>query len=201
MNFLITSDWHLGHSNIGFLCNRSWNWTHRLELNFNLAAEKYPDATLLHLGDVLFAQRWNHDLRNIWPGPTICMIGNHDRQKEQKCIREAGWILAENYTLPHTSGQLLLFTHRPQDLQRGSWSDIGVYGHKHNSPLTYWETQPCPNSIRISPEFMDYRPIHLDDLLKLGETPVWHAASERWYGASAYPEKLPIKEMGPNHRD
>ena len=202
-NYLISSDWHLGHHNIRFLCDRPWDWPIRLETNHRAAYEQNPEATLLNLGDVLFAKYWSHDLREIWPGSAICTVGNHDRQKEKQRIREAGWQLRESFILrPETT--VYEFCHRPQDLKRTSpGRTVGVYGHKHNSPLTNWEQDRPPTtvSIRISPEFMDYRPIHLEDLLQIGETPIWHAASERWYGASTYPEKLPVKEMGPNHRE
>jgi len=199
-NLLLTSDWHLGHHNIRFLCDRPWDWPLRLEVNHRAAFDSNPEATLLHLGDVLFAKYWSRSLKEVWPGRVICTLGNHDRKKEQSRIEAEGWGATDSHSTID-GFRRILFCHRPQDLRRKFLSDIGVYGHKHNSPLTEYEAEPVPRSIRISPEFMDYRPIHLNDLLKIGETPIWHAASQKWYGASTYPEKLPVKEMGPNHRD
>lgn len=199
-NLLLTSDWHLGHHNIRFLCNRPWDWPVRLEMNHRRAFDENPGATLLHLGDVLFAKHWNRSLKEFWPGPAICTLGNHDGRKERQRLQETPWNTVESHNVVG-GARWLKFAHRPQDIYRKYPSDVGIYGHKHNSPLTEYEALPNPKSIRISPEFMDYRPIHLTDLLKIGETPVWHAASERWYGVSTYPEKLPVKEMGPNHRD
>ena len=199
-NLLLTSDWHLGHHNIRFLCDRPWDWPIRLEANHRAAYDLNPEATLLHLGDVLFAKYWSRDLREIWRGPVICTFGNHDRKAERKRLVESGWDVRDRYHVKSPK-RYYTFCHRPQDLIRRFSTDVGIYGHKHNSPLTQYEKERNPKSIRISPEWMDYRPIHLTELLKIGETPIWHAASQRWYGASTYPDKLPVKEMGPNHRD
>jgi calcineurin-like phosphoesterase family protein len=199
-NLLLTSDWHLGHHNIRFLCNRPWDWPLRLIARHQEAYELNRSATLLHLGDVMFAKYNIRELREVWPGDAICTLGNHDRRKERQRIEDAGWLALPEFRIfrsPHEYH----FCHRPQDLPEGRRNYVGVYGHKHNSPLTEYETAKNPRSIRLSPEFMDYRPIHLTDLLKIGETPIWHSASQRWYGASTYPEKLPVKEMGPNHRE
>lgn len=202
-NLLITSDWHLGHSNIRFHCDRPYDWEVRLWANMHEAREKYPDHTLLNLGDVCFPKYMQRGLSEYWDGPAVCIQGNHDRSKELKVIKAAGWTVVNSYDIIER-GLVIQARHRPQDIPHHPQPLVGrrisLYGHLHNTPLWKQEEGNRPSHIRISPEFMGYHPITLVELMKLGETPIWHEPSGCFYGASRYPEEIPVKEFSPNHR-
>lgn len=160
----VISDLHLGHENIIRYCERPFddveqmnqtiieNWNERVsdddqvlflgDLSHN-SEGMTPDAWLQHLnGDILFVR------------------GNHDSGVSQN----APVNVVENCAITH--GRYRFYCqHRPPENTLSGWT---LHGHVHNNePLVHPFIHPSRQTVNVSCELLDYKPILLDTLVRL----------------------------------
>jgi calcineurin-like phosphoesterase family protein len=160
-NVWISSDFHLGHSNIILFCNRPFT-------NIDEMSEKILDNinhivkrrdTFIFLGDFAMGRRntvakWSSQIycENKW-----IILGNHD-DWTCKWWMENGWMWASRF--PFLYLDFIIMSHQQQFIQNpGPY--INIHGHVHNS-LPY---RPSSNHWNVSVDVCDFKPIALSQIL------------------------------------
>lgn len=157
------SDLHLDHARIIRYCNRPFNskeeMNNTIVNNWNRTVGK--NDIVYFLGDMSCgrgsrpARYWLKKLNE----KIIFFKGSHDALRGIKfCDR-----LILNY-----GSQRFLLVHDPKDVP-DDWEGWVIHGHTHNNKPEYPLVNKKNKTINVSVELLDYKPIQLDDLLKLTE--------------------------------
>lgn len=160
--FLI-SDLHLDHANITKYCHRPFKsvfeMNRTLIRNWNRTIRK--NDTVYFLGDLAFgrsSRKTSYWLRKL-NGRIVFFRGNHDKSRRIR-FRDKMFL---NY-----KGHEFLLTHDPREVHH-SWKGWVIHGHTHNNNPRYPLVNKRNKTINVSVELIDYKPIQIDDLLKLTE--------------------------------
>ncbi|MDP2908032.1 MAG: 2'-5' RNA ligase family protein [Nanoarchaeota archaeon] len=159
-----TSDLHLDHANIIKYCKRPF--TNVTQMN-KVLVENWnniisPKDTVYFLGDLAYG--YGSKSTDYWleklNGNIIFIKGNHDKSNKIK--------LYENKTFEY-KGYKFFLTHSPDNVPK-DWKEWAICGHHHNN-----KPQECPlinkqtKRINISVELTEYRPMEINDLIKMIE--------------------------------
>jgi len=164
----LTTDWHLFHKNIMKYESRPQGFEKLITgaLKKNVGEED----TVIHLGDVIFGpqSQIQYILQGL-PGKYILTRGNHDRKKNTWYVSHGFFWSCKAYEYKD-----ILFSHRPMDLSlHPSNLKYNIHGHFHTNDREDIErTQKfypfyTENHLMLSLEYMDYKPILLEDFMKL----------------------------------
>lgn len=170
----VTSDTHFGHENIIQYCNRpfknAWRMTNQMKEMWNDTVGEYDKV--YHLGDVYFGNGWGQEFwMEFFPslhGKKRLILGNHDDGKDPVLLKNFEKILVWR-----AFGDLgLLLTHVPVhpstlgENPRRPTGWLNVHGHTHEKgePEEHKEKYKC-----VCVEHTDYKPILLDELIKIAE--------------------------------
>lgn len=174
MNVYVCSDWHLGHRKLAELGYRPGNFE-------DLILERHRDPSmasgdvLLNLGDVYLYPAGEQKARSLleWYRQrgisTILVEGNHDSSRFSRAMK-LGWSWACQRTTIEYGGRRILFTHAPETEFD---EDLNVHGHLHTADGHRGGLMRDGRHALISMELLDYRPVKLEELVRLAETPVW----------------------------
>lgn len=165
----VSSDFHIQHVKILEYCNRPFKDVEEMNKalikNYNDTAEE---------GDVCyFLGDWFMGDKSKIPGlieryhiKPIVILGNHDKGKPEKLIREAGIEVHDSLTIEY-EGIKILLEHQPRyDLvESGTIGPNGVYkyqlcGHVHEQWKTY-KNLIC----NVGVDVWDYKPITIAQAL------------------------------------
>ena len=158
-NTWLIADTHFFHANIGQYCCRPDVWQDLTIENWNHLIQ--PGEIVFHLGDLALGHKEDAEvLIPLLNGKLFLMRGNHDR-RGKAFYQNLGVSLVEDpYRFTHTSGKVLIFSHRPiAPLEPGV---LNLHGHIHNNP----SPDVGPRHINISVEVREYRPWRLGDILR-----------------------------------
>lgn len=172
-NYWLISDTHFNHTKLEEWGGRSGDWQEQLWEGL----KKIPaNDTLIHLGDIcigndaevhvslheaLKRRGADIDVR------TVLVRGNHDKKGVHWYTELGPWdFVCDGFELIY-QGNYLHFTHRPARQQGQTMYNI--HGHTHGNMHRSEEHKDFYNPeyhIDISPEFVGFKPIRLDLLLK-----------------------------------
>jgi len=171
---LVTSDIHLGHSNIHkYRTNFSTAEEHHETLFDNLATEVRKRDSLLLLGDICFTKEWLVRLDEIKCVKKTLILGNHDT--ERVSIRD----LVKHYDAIHSlySKRNYWWSHAPIHPQEMRGRVANIHGHLHGNMVWQDEVEvemPFGGSSYYSPvdtrylnacvEHTDWKPINFKEL-------------------------------------
>ena len=170
-NCWIISDTHFNHEAIKKYCDRPDNCD-QIMID---SMQSVPETdVLIHLGDVIFNKAG--ELTNILSGvkaTKVLVKGNHDLNKTR-------WYMTHgfDYACQFLVMSNIVFTHIPIDMNTYFVKMMGwkynVHGHFHNTP--HRKIQPDISSfydeklnILYSPEILGYKPIPLEELIRMHE--------------------------------
>lgn len=161
-NTYIISDTHFGHKNIINFCDRPRNHEEIMIRNWTSTVEH--DDTILHLGDVAFADidYWVKTLEWL-PGKKILIKGNHDHTRTLKKFKKIGIEVISPF-VQEFDGQKIFFSHYPDEMTDLDW-DINIHGHIHNNGLQMEGLTLDKIYKNVSVEVMNYRPVRLQKIL------------------------------------
>jgi calcineurin-like phosphoesterase family protein/2'-5' RNA ligase len=158
----VCSDLHLDHANIIKYCKRPFRDLRQMNevLVENWNRTVRPKDTVYFLGDMAYgrssrnADYWLERLN----GKVIFIKGNHEG-KNRTAMHEK--LIIEHH------GESILLIHDDKDAPE-DWNGWIIHGHHHNNKP---EEHPLINTstkrMNVSVEFTDYKPILLDELLKM----------------------------------
>ena len=179
INLLVTSDWHLGHDYLVDAGHRPKNFGQRIISNHVSVAKR--DDVMLHLGDAYHGPEGEFGLRNLLRElkargvKTIGLRGNHDPVRFERFLR-MGWDwVCDSLTLTYHHRKFL-FTHLP--VETNFSEDYNVHGHLHSVDGHRGGLIRDGQHILISMELLDYRPIPLERIIQIGQTPVRRLAGK-----------------------
>ncbi len=157
-NTWLISDTHFFHANIGQYCSRPDGWQELTIENWNRFIQ--PGEIVFHLGDLALGKKEDTEvLVPLLHGKLYLMRGNHDRRGKAFYQRLGITLVADPYPVVLSSGQRLVFSHRPMTpLPPGVFN---LHGHIHNKP----SPDVGPRHINLSIEVRQYRPWRLGDIL------------------------------------
>jgi calcineurin-like phosphoesterase family protein len=163
MKNFITSDLHLGHTNIIKYCNRPFKtieeMNDRIVKNWNERVK--PDDTIIHIGDFCFkggiegglskSEYWKRKLN----GNIIFIRGNHDKNNSTKTIIESMVIKFAGYDI--------YCVHRPPEEFIPKVSFV-LCGHIHEK----WQIKKEKNMIMINVgvDVWNFYPQTLDEIVE-----------------------------------
>ena len=156
--FYVTSDHHFFHKNIIKYCDRPFSSVDEMNKtlveNWNNTVNE--DDVVFFLGDFTFHSR--RVAKMLWDGlagEKYFMFGNHDKKKfcEETLTEDSHQSIEVSYR-----GFTITLSHRPLDQFS---TNFLIHGHIHNNQ-DYFEL----NTFNCSVEMTDYKPIHIDDVLK-----------------------------------
>jgi calcineurin-like phosphoesterase family protein len=158
--FLI-SDLHLDHANIIKYCNRPFRSVSEMNdfivNTWNKTVGK--NDIVYFLGDMAYGRGsrktrfWLEKLN----GNIVFIKGSHDKSRHIKFY---------DRLVLNCRGHRFLLIHNPRDAP-GDWGDWIIHGHTHNNSPEYPLVSKKNRTINVSAELLDYKPIQIEDLLKL----------------------------------
>jgi calcineurin-like phosphoesterase family protein len=155
----LISDTHFFHANIGQYCNRPDGWQDLIVENWNRLIQ--PGEIVFHLGDLALGKK--EDTEALVPqliGKIYLMRGNHDHFSKTFYASLGITLVKGPYSMTHSSGQRLIFSHRPiSPLEPGG---LNLHGHIHNNP----SPDVGLRHINLSVEVCEYRPRRLVDTIR-----------------------------------
>jgi calcineurin-like phosphoesterase family protein len=158
-NTWLITDTHFFHANIGQYCNRPDGWQDLIIKNWNRLIQ--PGEIVFHLGDLAFGKKEN--IKALIPqlnGKIYLMRGNHDRFSKAFYANLGITVVKDPYSMIYSSGQRLIFSHRPfSPLEPGVFN---LHGHIHNNP----SPDVGSRHINLSVEVREYRPWRLGDIIQ-----------------------------------
>lgn len=159
----IIADTHFFHANIGRYCNRPEDWQAQIIQSWNHLVQ--PDDIVFHLGDLALARKADvKALVEQLSGQIFMLRGNHDRFSKTFYQNLGIRLVPDPYEMPHTTGQKLIFSHRP--ILPLKPNALNLHGHIHNNPTLELGAQ----HINMSVEVRKYRPWRLCDVLQFWES-------------------------------
>lgn len=160
----VTSDLHLDHTNIIKYCKRPFlnteDMNKTLVNNWNNTIGKRD--VVYYLGDLAFgtSSKSTDYWLNKLNGKIIFIKGNHDKSDKIKFY--------ETYTFEY-GGYNFFLTHEPENVPK-EWKGWAICGHHHNNKLDEYPFIDKKNKrINISAELTKYKPVDMDDLIKMIE--------------------------------
>jgi len=166
-NTFFIGDLHLDHTNIIRYCNRPFKSVE--EMN-SFMIKKWNSTVLkedkvYYLGDICFgrgsrpAEYWWNQLN----GDKTLILGNHDRFDEVILFKE----VRRNLYLQFGDIKFELI-HSPDHMHEREPDRWLIHGHHHNNfPELYPLINRKNKTINVSVELLDYKPLELQELLKL----------------------------------
>jgi len=155
----LIADTHFFHANIGQYCDRPDGWQDLIIVNWNRFIQ--PGEIVFHLGDLALGKK--EDTEAFVPllnGKIYLLRGNHDRRSKVFYANLGITLVKDPYSMVHSSGQRLIFSHRPiSPLEPGL---LNLHGHIHNN----LSPDVGPRHINLSVEVREYRPWRLGDILR-----------------------------------
>lgn len=158
----IISDTHFGHENIIEYTGRPFHSVEHMDETllryWNDVVDE--DDEVLFLGDLSYADSkmtpdaWLEYLN----GDVLFVRGNHDSGVSQNAPVNK----VESCTITH--GRYRFFcTHKPPDEWLPGWT---LHGHVHNNdPVVYPFIHPQRQTVNVSVEMLDYKPLLMDELV------------------------------------
>jgi calcineurin-like phosphoesterase family protein len=184
-NTWVVSDTHWGHENIVAYCARPLDVEELMLANWR--AEVPDDATLIHLGDLVWNAnaRFKHIVSKELTGARkLLILGNHDKQRFSY-YRDCGFRVVKPFQIawtPHPASSAnatwnISFSHYPWNDSEDGCQDLSwqwrLHGHIHNNG--YWDGRRTEkgdrlipflrNHINLSVEQTQYKPVNLKLLL------------------------------------
>jgi calcineurin-like phosphoesterase family protein len=155
----LISDTHFFHANIGQYCSRPDGWQDLIIKNWNHFIQ--PDEIVFHLGDLALGKKEDTEaLVPLLNGKLYLIRGNHDRRGIAFYQNLGITLVKDPYPFIHSSGQNLIFSHRP--ISPLPPDVLNLHGHIHNNP----SPDVGPRHINLSIEVREYRPWRLGDVLR-----------------------------------
>lgn len=157
----VISDTHFGHARIIEYCNRPFKDAYHMN---EVMIERWnevvqPHHHVYHLGDVAASQV---TLNNVMPrlnGHKRLLLGNHDNHAPMK-----NYIQYFDKIMLWRKFDNLIMTHLPLGVANfPGKTKVNVHGHIHDNP------SPKGPYINACVEWLDYRPISLDELIARGQ--------------------------------
>lgn len=162
--WLIT-DTHWNHENIIKYENRPDN--HKDIAISNWKSLVKPKDRIIHLGDVIFHNRWElFEILESLPGYKILIYGNHDKRNSTKT-----WFRRAGFNEVHTSYTYkeFIFSHKPIDLA-GYDPNIkyNIHGHFHTKIDSWkgYDFYDKQKHVLLSLEKEEYKPVELYDFMR-----------------------------------
>jgi len=178
----LVTDTHFNHENIrnGKLSSvRPMDYQDQIINNWKSMVG--ADDTVYHMGDVIFARRWElKDIIHDLPGIKILIRGNHDLYdigSKKKNINpdpdfyiDAGFIAVVEAIMERN---FILLSHAPVMLSPDI--KLNIHGHFHDNPQRHWEPWyqdiiakgKCRHRL-LACEYEDYKPVLLEDFVRRG---------------------------------
>jgi len=154
----IISDTHFFHANIGRYGDRPDGWQEMIIENWNRLIQ--PDDVVFHVGDLALGKKENIEgLVPLLNGKLYLMRGNHDRRSNGFYQRLGITLVPDPYRMDHTSGWMLIFSHRPVVLLEPGV--LNLHGHIHNSVAP----ELGAGHVNLCVEVRGYRPWRLGEIL------------------------------------
>lgn len=152
----VTSDSHLGHSNILKHTRRPADADERILSNWRRLIQ--PQDMVIHLGDVCWGKYKLEEALPYLPGHKILVRGNHDGKSTSYYLRCGFSGVFDALILNR-----IYLTHRPSPtLPEGC--DVNIHGHLHNSvPVDHKEYPHCQ---LYSLEYENYEPRLLENFAR-----------------------------------
>ncbi len=156
---MLSSDLHLGHSNICKFREGFRDAQHHHEVIFeNLARSINKRDHLILLGDVAFTPYWNDMIKTIKCVKKTLILGNHetDRQVEFKD-------LVETYDTIHSLWKTrgTWFSHCPIHPQELRGQKFNIHGHLHTDVI-----EDDPRYVNVCVDHTDFKPVSFQELMK-----------------------------------
>ena len=153
----LVSDTHFDHTNIIKYCARPFvdvrDMNKVLIKNWNTLVKK--DDLVYFLGDMCFGKRSIVSWVSKLNGRIVFIRGDHDREK-----------IGDDYRIIRYKGYRFLLIHNPERVE--SFNGWIIHGHKHyNDLINYPFVNGKKQTINVSVEVINYRPVSLDQILSL----------------------------------
>ena len=168
-----TSDWHLFHHNVLKYDNRPFKDVHEMhEKIINNWNEVVDDNdTVYNLGDVSFGGvRGTNEILYRLKGKMILILGNHDKEKFIKKIKDRFESIHDYFHLVHNKQRYVLF-HYPILSFPGMYrKSIHIFGHCHGNLNPIYNKQGqllLAKRIDVGCMNHNYYPISLDHVHEL----------------------------------
>lgn len=160
----ITSDLHLGHTNIIRLCGRQFSSIEEMDekLISNMNRRVYPNDELWILGDFCFRNSNNASayLRRI-NGKKHLIIGNHD---SEETIKAPEWSSVQHYKELKYNHQKLIMFHYPMLAWNGSFhGSMHLFGHEHGNLS---KEIIRPRSMDVGVDSNNFMPWSIDEIFE-----------------------------------
>ncbi len=151
----ITSDLHLGHSNIIKLCNRPFKNVEEMDKtiinNWNKVVGK--EDLVYVIGDFCFKGQNAEYYLNQLNGSIILIKGNHD-----KYIKHEKLLSVKDYHELYFNNIKYVMFHYPIISWNGMYrNSVLLYGHVHTSGKPF-EKVNMPNAYNVNCEYWNYTP-------------------------------------------
>lgn len=162
--FYVISDLHFSHKNIIKYCNRPFSSANEMNRvlfeNWNKVVK--PEDDIFFLGDFMmggstYKEKHFNNVYNSLNGNKTFIQGNHDSPSEH--------FVKENMVIIEYDNKEIILTHRPLPnweliSEDNSTPSFHLFGHIHQKQIN------VKNSYNCSVEVNDYKPIHIDEILK-----------------------------------
>lgn len=169
----VLSDLHLGHANIIDYCSRPFpnvaTMNKVLIDNWNTAIN--PDDTVVYLGDLSMSDDIGRllDWVDRLNGDIQFVIGDHDTVVPPNLPETA---IHSTYRFTYR-GVPFFAVHDPAE-GPGNFAGWVLHGHHHNNhPELFPFVNPEERRVNVSVELLQYRPLHLDELIKYLQEMAW----------------------------
>lgn len=161
----ITSDLHLGHTNIIKYCNRPFKDVHEMNrtLVYNWNSTISKNDIVYFLGDLAYGRNsstdsWLHKLN----GRITFIKGNHDESNSVRML---------DHYITEFDGIKLYLTHDPANVPE-TWNGWLIHGHVHNNSPDHDMQRKYPyinydkKTVNVSVELTNYKPLRLSTITK-----------------------------------
>ena len=170
----VIADTHFGHANIIKYSNRPFSNVHDMDEKM-IAEWNYrvkTDDDVYHLGDFAFLPF--PKLKNLLyrlNGNIHLMLGNHDKEitkNRNELLKQGKFVTIQHYRELKTDNHMLVLFHYGQRVwNKSHHGSIHLYGHSHGSLPPHGKSVDVGVDCKEITE--EYRPIHLDEVLKYME--------------------------------
>lgn len=149
-----TADHHFSHDNIRKHCGRPFASVEVMDelLTIYWNETVKPKDTIYILGD--FAWKRGLEYAKKLNGNKIFLVGDHDRQ-----------ITGERLMIVKLEDVWFTLCHWPlYSWNKQYYGAIHLHGHNHNKPI-----EPKKNRINVGVDVWDFRPVSIEDILRVAE--------------------------------